>query len=268
MVKLNTQSFQRLGKKVIKLGKRAAPAVLIVFGMGAAWNSGFQAGKNKPKADELIAKKKEELGVEKLSVVETVKTTAPVYWPAAVSGVVAVASTGAGIGFEEMRVSTATAALNTITKEFNTYKEESQKVMNEEQSKQVEDLVAEKTVKTASKPGKKILSKRVEEDVLVCEALTGQWFVSNRSDIMAAVNEFNQRLNSEMYLSLNDWLDVLSEYSRSEINRAKVMGDEFGWNSPRSGLLKPSFSAQLTEEGDPCLVLDYARCPVEDYDSI
>jgi len=267
MVKLNTQSFQRLGKKVIKLGKRAAPAVLIVFGMGAAWNSGFQAGKNKPKADELIAKKKEELGVEKLSVVETVKTTAPVYWPAAVSGVVAVASTGAGIGFEEMRVSSAIGTANGLAKELMRYKDATNKVMSDEQKEEVAQKVTQQRIADIPK-------KELEKDppkitdvdsipILYQDEITGQSFWSTEKRINDAEKMINRYLFVNNNISKNTYLDYLDD-AALDVSWTDVKVN----NNPNGDLLGTTLdhgAIELRRKSYPCGVGDRSVCVIQVY---
>ena len=62
----------------------------------------------------------------------------------------------------------------------------------------------------------------------------------------------------ENYVSLNDFYE--------EIGLARTStGDRLGWNTD-TGLLDLNFSSQLSEEGKPCLVIDFKVMPKYDFD--
>ena len=71
------------------------------------------------------------------------------------------------------------------------------------------------------------------------------------------MNDINYRLNVEMYMSLNDFYYELGL-------KPTRLGDELGWNI-NDGLIEVNFSSQLTEDGEPCLVMDYQIAPKYDY---
>ena len=62
----------------------------------------------------------------------------------------------------------------------------------------------------------------------------------------------------ESYVSLNDFYDELGLSGISVVN---VMG----WNTDM-GLIDLCYDTQLSEDGIPCLVIDYKRPPKYDFD--
>jgi len=69
--------------------------------------------------------------------------------------------------------------------------------------------------------------------------------MSRIEDIRRVINDFNQRLISEMYLPLNDLYEDLGlEHTE--------LGDEFGWNLD-FGLVEVSFSSKIASDGRPVL---------------
>ena len=71
-------------------------------------------------------------------------------------------------------------------------------------------------------------------------------------------NELNSRLINEMYVSLNDFYYELGL-------KTTTGGDDLGWNIHRDGLVDVQFSSQLSDKGEPCLVIDYRVAPRYDF---
>ena len=67
-------------------------------------------------------------------------------------------------------------------------------------------------------------------------------------------------LQGDSYVSLNDFYDEVDspDLSHSE------MGDELGW-SIDDGLLDVEFGSQITDDGRPCIVLNYNIYPKYNY---
>ena len=95
-------------------------------------------------------------------------------------------------------------------------------------------------------------------DTLCYDYYTGRYFKSDIEKIKRAINELNRKMLLENYVSLNDFYE--------EIGLARTStGDRLGWNTD-TGLLDLNFSSQLSEEGKPCLVIDFKVMPKYDFD--
>ena len=64
-------------------------------------------------------------------------------------------------------------------------------------------------------------------------------------------------MRDEMYISLNEF------YYEIGLNPISI-GDDLGWNIDH-GYIELSFSSQLTDDGNPCLVIDYQVTPRYEY---
>lgn len=93
-------------------------------------------------------------------------------------------------------------------------------------------------------------------DTLCRESLTGRYFKSDYDKINKAINEFNHNVLKDYYASFNDFLYLLG------LPPTKL-GDELGWNAMR--LLEVSFTSHLSEDGTPCLNMEYMNLPVDKY---
>lgn len=91
-------------------------------------------------------------------------------------------------------------------------------------------------------------------EALCYDAPSARYFRSDIEKIRRKENDFNQALRSEMRMTLNEL------YYELGLEPTK-MGDNLGWDIDK-GLLEFKFSSQLTENGSPCLVIDYEIHPL------
>ena len=87
-----------------------------------------------------------------------------------------------------------------------------------------------------------------------------RYFYSDIDQIKKAINELNRRMLNEMYVSLNDFYDELNL-------RHSGNGYDLGWKLD-DGLVEVDFSSQLSDDGRPCLVLEYMVAPRYDYSKL
>lgn len=89
-------------------------------------------------------------------------------------------------------------------------------------------------------------------DTLCYDVLSGRYFKSDIENIRKIENETNKRLLSNMWVSLNElYLDLGLP--------AIDLGRDIGWDV--DNMLEFHFTSKLTEDGKPCLVIDYAVDP-------
>ena len=85
------------------------------------------------------------------------------------------------------------------------------------------------------------------------DSFSGRYFNSDIEKFRRSINEFIQNRLQDMWVTLNDL------YYELGLSSTKL-GDLLGWDMD-TGNVKVSFSTQLTEEGEPCLVLNYDVAP-------
>ena len=248
------------GLKVIQMGiKKNAPGILtglaIVAGIGAT----VSAIKATPKALELIEAKKEELQVDKLTPMETVKTTWKCYVPTVVSSVI---STTCMIGASSVhsRRNAALATAYSLSKSALTeYKNKVIETVGEKKERSIQDDIAkDRLAKDPVSSHEVIITEK--GSTLCYDGVFGRYFKSDIDTLKRAMNEMNRRMvTGDMYVSLNEFYD--------EINLSHVeIGDQLGWNID-DGNLELEFSSQLADDGTPCLVIGYNVAPRYGYSS-
>lgn len=109
-----------------------------------------------------------------------------------------------------------------------------------------EEMAEEKARETEYDEEKVVLTGR--GDTLCYDTMSGRYFRSDISDVRRAENELVKRLADEVYLSLNDFYELLG---LPDIK----LGNYLGWDAND---LYPdvTFSSMLDDFGDPALVMD------------
>lgn len=85
---------------------------------------------------------------------------------------------------------------------------------------------------------------------------SGRYFKSSHNAIQKAVNEVNAEAINNSYASLNDF------YRRIGLNVLPT-GEEVGWRPDK--ILEINLTSGLTEENEPCLVVQFTPAPIRGY---
>lgn len=93
---------------------------------------------------------------------------------------------------------------------------------------------------------------------LCYDSITGRYFQSSVQALRSAENKLNHILNHNMYASLNEFFELIG------LPPTPYAG-EIGWNA--NELLELRFATVLSDDGRPCISLEYAVWPVRKYTS-
>lgn len=89
-------------------------------------------------------------------------------------------------------------------------------------------------------------------EIMCYDSLSGRYFKSEVEKIRKSQNKLNRDLISENFVTLNELYDELG------LSNIKL-GYDMGWDVDK--MIDITFSAQLTDEEEPCLVLNYEVKP-------
>lgn len=245
-------SFKNIVGDVKATMVKNAPGILVGVGIVGMAGTTILAVKATPKAITLIEAKKHELKVEKLTPVETIKTTWKCYIPAAVTGITSTACLIGASSVSARRNAALATAYNITKVALNDYKDAVVETIGEKKEQAVRDTVAKKKVERDPVQNNEVVV--TERGTTLCyDAVFGRYFRSDIDMIKRAVNELNRSIVTSMYASLNEFYD--------EIGLPPIeIGDKLGWNVD-DGQIEVDFSSQLAADGTPCLVISFNVAP-------
>lgn len=180
------------------------------------------------------------------TLVEKVKITWKCYIPAGVSGCLTIGCIIVSSKKQSRRTTAAVTAYSLTERAFSEYKDKIAEQIGSGREKKVRDEIAqEKVNKSSSKQDIVVVGPG---HVMCCELYTQRYFRNNMDTLRRAENEINRRINRDMYVSLDEFYDLL------ELQHTSNSGN-IGWDSNRPMELK--FTTVLAENGEPCLAFDY-----------
>lgn len=255
--------FMRKG--LLKVEKHS-PEILMVLGIGGMITTTVTAVKATPKALELVKEAEldkggvydetGEIAPEPLTPIEAVKVAWKCYIPSVLVGGLSVACL-IGANSAHLKRHAAIAAAYAISE--STLKEYQDKVIQtigEKKAGVIKDEIAKDRIKKDPVANHEVLLTE-RGNTLCYDALSGRYFKSDIDRIKKAENNINRQMRYDMYVTLNEF------YSELGLESIKI-GDELGWCID-NGYLELDFRSQLTDDGTPCLVIDYRVGPKYDY---
>lgn len=251
---MNNTIAKNLGRFV----RRNGPKFLTALGVTGIFSTAILAVNATPKACKLIAERQEELGVEKLGVVETVKTTWKLYLASLSSAILASACMVGSTSISAKRLAAMSAMVDLTQASYNRYVAKVKEVAGEEIHRKVRnetnaDCMAQNPI--------------VESDIydtgfgkdLFYDPLCARYFWSSPAAIKDAECTLVKRQVSDMFITWNDYYD--------ELNLPRIdsrVGDNFGWHI-QEGVIEILFDSRLTPNNKACVVIDVNMTPKDDY---
>lgn len=233
-----------------------SPEILTGIGIAGMITTTIMAVRATPKALILIEEKKEEIDVDELTPIELIKTTWTCYIPAAITGGLSIICL---IGASSVNVRRNAALATAYTLSESALKEYQEKVIEtigEKKEQTVRDAIAKDRIDKNPVSSREVIITE-KGNTLCYDAISGRYFKSDIDKLKKAENELNRRMRDEMYISLNEF------YYEIGLNPISI-GDDLGWNIDH-GCIELNFSSQLSDDGNPCLVIDYQVTPRYEY---
>ena len=238
--------------------KKHSPIILTSIGALGVVGTSVLAVKATPKALNLLEEVKKEKGGE-LTTLETIKVAWKPYIPAAITGIASISCIIGASSVHAKRNAAIAAAYNlsqTARKEFH---DKAMEMIGEKKEQAIKDKIAkEKVEKDPVTKSEVIVTGK--GNTLCYDAFNSRYFYSDIDQIKRAINELNRIMLSQMYVSLNDFYDELNLKHSGN-------GDELGWKLD-DGFIEVDFSSQLSDDGRPCLVIEYMVAPRYDYSKL
>lgn len=241
------------GKAIVK----HSPEILTGLGVTGMITATVLAVKMTPEAMRRIGKKKRELAKEKLTKRETVQAAWKCYIPTAVTTVVSVGClVGASTINHKRNVALASAYALTETA-FKDYKAAVEDTVTKGESVKINDNLAKKKLEENSVPKEDGVVITKHGNSLCYDIASGRYFRSDINKIKQIVNELNERLMNEQFISKNEFFTELGLEPTTD-------GYELGWDAT-TGIIRVEYSSQIADNGEPCLTINYMSTPLRPY---
>lgn len=240
--------------------KKNSPAILTGLAVVGLLSTVVLAYKAAPKAEKIMEKKKKDMSyvekgdkaAKKAVTVETIKEMAPVITPVVVMGAATTACILGSNSISSKRIAVLSAAYSISERTVKDLNGKMNEVLGVKKTQVIKDAIAKDKLDASKTPKGNQVIVTGNGDVLCKDSYTGRFFQSNAQKIGQAINELSHDLMTDMYVSLNDFYGALN------IPRVP-MGEDLGWNvdDTQRGQLPITYTAILTESGEPCLCVEY-----------
>ena len=233
-----------------------SPEILTGIGVTGMITSTVLAVKATPKALYLL-EEAENIKGGKLTPVEAVKAAWKPYIPAVLTGIGSISCIVGASRVNYKRNAALATAYAISEKTLLTYKDKVIETIGEKKEKAIRDEIAQEEVN--KKPvGTSQVIITSKGNSMCMDKLSGRYFKSDIESIKKAVNELNRQILCQNYMSLTQFYDLIG------LDGIKS-SDYLGWNID-DGMIEIDFSSCLTEDDQPCIVMDFNIPPKYDFD--
>lgn len=248
--------------------KRNSPIILTGLAIAGVVSTVYSAYKAGPRADKILENYRKDMRdchpedkeTKKIIVEETAKKMIPVVAPTVIMGTTTVACIIGSHSVSSRRIAALSAAYSLSESTVKNLNSKMEEMLGEKKARAIKDSIMKDKLKADSEKDKKILSDGQviipNDGTVLCKDLySGRLFYSNAEKINQAITKCSYDIISEMYISLNEFYDAVNSPQLPRI----PLGDDLGWNIDDTcdGQLPIRLSALLTEDGKPCLCIDY-----------
>lgn len=230
------------------------PVILTSVAIGGVVSTTVLAVRATPEATRQIWDAQSELGRE-ITKTEVVRLVWKQYVPAALMGTVTIAAIVGAHGVHTKRQAVIAGLYSLTERSLSEYREKVLEVVGDKKEQSIRDAIAEDRIKNNPVTASEVVIIGNGEQ-LCYDSISGRYFMSDQETIRAARNEINAQCNSDMYASQNDFYRLIGL-------PPTVFGEEQGWRSDHH--LDVSFSSHISDDGRPCLSLDYHMSPIRGY---
>jgi Family of unknown function (DUF6353) len=258
-------TLSQFAHKIEKLVIDNSPTILTAIAVTGTLSTVYLTGKATFKAAKLIeaeqtildgiVKPKTKMGhiTHQMDTWEKTQLVWKFYIPAAGTCVLTLTAMVGANHIGHRRAAALAAAFSISEKAFAEYKDKVIEVAGKAKEQKARDDMAQDVI-TRTPIGSVYVTGSGE--VLCYDAFTGRYFMSSMEALKKAQNDTNYQVNNNMYASLSDFYNHLGLPTTS-------YSDEVGWNSDK--LLECEYSTCMSEDGRPCISINFAVVPVRDY---
>lgn len=239
--------FKRIARIVARLCKNNSTKILAGLAIGSEMAGFYFMHKEAP-----IVRDRIEALPEGANWKEKFKAAAPVYLPAAGMLLLSAGCIVGGCAVGERRVAIVSGLYSASEAALRKYEDKVVEVIGKDKANDIQrgiaqDLVNEKPISQT------YVYATGKGDQLFYDPLSGRYFTSDKNSILAAKNEANKFIVSDMWITVNEWYNQLGLENIG-------LADDVGWNI--DNLIDLSFTPASTNDDRTCFVLGYYNFPI------
>lgn len=266
-----TKLIKVSAKTSVKIIEKNAPLILQITGIAGMLGGTVMATRESLKADEVLKKYREEHSNDNDSKVVKIAKEAIAVAPCYVKtfGIEAASVVLLILSYRlnMKRIMALTAALSLSEERFKEFKAKTDELFGKDGgSEHVNRDIMGDYISSMDELPNEFLSQIIETvggNVLTVDSVTGRIFYTSRNYVERCLNELNVKLRDEMYLTINDWYDILGLSHCAAGDDLGFIVDDYG----RRGV-KFDFDTELSRGGElPLMVIryDYSTNPQRRY---
>ena len=244
------------GTTMANLGKKVAPHVPDILTATACIGVGattVMCGKNTLAAHDILKAYDEEN--PDATTKDRVLKAAPAYIPTIILATATIACIIGARTTSAKQTAALASAYTIATEAAARYRDKVIEVVGEEKAKEVDEKIADEQLKAHPLSEQQPIIVGTGK-VLCFDTLSSRYFMSDMETLRKVQNDMNRIILDDMFASLNDF------YYRIGLDPMNL-GEELGWTI--DSLIDLKFTSRLSEDGQPCLVVNYESVPRSDF---
>lgn len=244
------------GTTMANLGKKVAPHVPDILTATACIGVGATAvmcGKNTLTAHDILKAYDEEN--PDATTKDRVLKAAPAYIPTIILATATIACIIGARTTSAKQTAALASAYTIATEAAARYRDKVIEVVGEEKAKEVDEKIADEQLKAHPLSEQQPIVVGTGK-VLCFDTLSSRYFMSDMETLRKVQNDMNRIILDDMFASLNDF------YYRIGLDPMNL-GEELGWTI--DSLIDLKFTSRLSDDGQPCLVVNYESVPRSDF---
>jgi len=241
-----------------RLAQENKSVLLTAVGVAGTVSTAVLTGRASFKAAEMIIEGENnriDEHQEPASRKEMIKLVWPLYIPPVGVGIITIGAIITANRMDAQKAAALAAAYGISERSFQEYREKVVERLGESKELALRDEIAQDRVNRDPVQNKQVIITG-NGDVLCKDNISGRYFQSSVETIRRAENTVNHDIIHHMYASLSSFYEHIGLPPTRH-------SDEVGWNT--NNLLEVTFSTTMSTDDRPCIVLDYAVGPKQDY---
>ena len=261
--------IKRIADNSVDILRKNSPKILLFGGIGLGVLAVAGSGAASFKASEIIMDIRRDPEIcndRKKIAMAYAKRIVPLYIPVAILEAGSVICLVKSYDINAKRLAAATALAEVSMETVRLYRDKARVLLGDKKAREIDEEVKKEKDEVKSQ-----LESHGDPECQIQwfkDELTGQEFLCTKEHIKDAALDLNLKLHSEMYVSVNEWIDILNDQAlkcNEEYPLTHILsGNETGWEEGYPVYVTYNKTGK-TKGGFSCFILEYNLPPRPNY---